>query len=94
MFLDFNPWWTSLKEFARDKKNLTRWQDFSNTEDFNIILSDFLFSTRGANYKPNFKWDGELVCNKPAPPIMVIFLEEFLTLGSSFSVTTNFIPFI
>ena len=59
--------------YARDKKNITRWQDFSNKKDFSRILSDFLFSTKGITYKDKFRFDGNITCNQPAPPITVSF---------------------
>ena len=65
-----DPWWPSLKDFALEKKNFSRWQDFSNPVDFPQVLGDFLFSTAGSSYKYNFKFDGELACGQPAPPIL------------------------
>ena len=35
-----------------------------------MVLSDFLFSSYGSKYKPNFKFGKEkLICNEKAPPI-------------------------
>jgi len=66
---DVDSWWVNLKKYADEKTNFSTWEDFSNQDDFPVIFSDFLFSSYGSNYKPNFKFDGDLVCNKPAPPI-------------------------
>ena len=33
------------------------------------MLSDFLFSSYGSRYKPNFKFEDDLICNQPAPRI-------------------------
>jgi hypothetical protein len=68
--LNIDPWWPPLKEFAVYKKNFTRWQDFVNPTDFPIVLSDFLFSNDGANYKADFKLNGSLICREPAPAIL------------------------
>ena len=68
---EIKPWWTELKDYAREEKNFSDWQDFANERDFDQLLSDFLFSSRGSPFKSNFEWDGELVCNKPAPKISV-----------------------
>jgi len=65
----FDTWWTKLKEYANDKTNFTSWKDFANEDDFQMILSDFLFSSYGSKYKPNFKFESELVCNEKAPEI-------------------------
>merc|ERR1712038_265976 len=65
------PWWTALKQYARDAKNMTGWEDFARSEDdFGRILSDFLFSPIGSGYRGNFMWDGDLACNSPAPRIV------------------------
>ena len=34
-----------------------------------MILSDFLFSSYGSKYKPNFKFEENLICNQKAPAI-------------------------
>ena len=65
-----NSWWTPLKEFVTEKKNFSSWQDFSRSNDFPLVLSDFLFSREGSGYKYNFKFDGVLACRQPAPPIL------------------------
>eukprot|EP00090_Calanus_glacialis_P027719 TRINITY_DN4393_c0_g1_i1.p1 TRINITY_DN4393_c0_g1~~TRINITY_DN4393_c0_g1_i1.p1 ORF type:complete len:1001 (-),score=160.99 TRINITY_DN4393_c0_g1_i1:89-3091(-) len=64
-----DSWWSKLKEYAHDKTNYTSWQQFSNEEDFPMILSDFLFSSYGSKYKPNFKFEEKLICNQKAPAI-------------------------
>ena len=65
-----DSWWSKLKEYANDKTNYTSWQQFSNEDDFQMVLSDFLFSSYGSKYKPNFKFGKEkLICNEKAPPI-------------------------
>jgi predicted RND superfamily exporter protein len=65
-----DSWWTKLKEYADDKTDFTSWQQFSNENDFQMLLSDFLFSSYGSKYKPNFKFGNEkLICNEKAPPI-------------------------
>ena len=79
MCSDFDDWWTPLKEFAKKEKNFANWKDFANEEDFNKLLSDFLFSSEGASYKNNFKFAEELICGKPAPRILVILLLLFHT---------------
>ena len=66
-----DSWWPPLKRYAIAKKNYTHWQDFTATPSaFPALLSDFLFSTAGSSYKDNFKFDGELLCGQPAPPIL------------------------
>ena len=69
--MGFDDWWTELKEYALDKKNFTNWQDFANSEDFPKLLTDFLFSSYGSKFKANFKFAGDLICNKVSPMIMV-----------------------
>ena len=69
--LGFDDWWPELKQYALDKKNFTKWQDFANPEDFPKLLTDFLFSSYGSKFKQNFKFAGDLICNNDAPMIMV-----------------------
>jgi len=33
-----------------------------------------LFSKKGSKFKNNFRFDGELICNKPVPTIMVYII--------------------
>jgi hypothetical protein len=65
-----NSWWPPLKEYALEHKNFSSWQELSESSDFSAVLSDFLYSREGSNYKYNFKFDGQLACSKPAPPIL------------------------
>ena len=39
--------------------------------EFQNLLSQFLFSRQGSKFKPNFRFEGNLTCNAPAPPIKV-----------------------
>jgi len=66
---EVDSWWSKLKDYANDKTNYTSWQQFANEKDFPVILSDFLFSSYGSKYKPNFKFEEELMCNKGAPTV-------------------------
>ena len=59
-----------MKKYSEEKTNYTDWEEFAKKDKFSVIFSDFLFSSYGSNFKPNFKFDGELVCNQPAPPII------------------------
>jgi hypothetical protein len=65
-----NPWWPPLKNYALQTNNFSNWQELGQSEDFNQVLSDFLFSPQGSSYKYNFKFDGQLSCGVPAPPIL------------------------
>ena len=58
-----------MKKYSEEKTNFTSWKDFANPKEFPVIFSDFLFSSYGSNFKPNFIFEGELVCNQAAPPI-------------------------
>jgi len=69
-YRDMSMWWTELKVFARENKNYSTWQDFANPDDFPRILTNFLFSGDGSRFKIDFKFEGELDCEKPAPPIV------------------------
>ena len=64
-----DSWWSKLKKYSEEKTNFTSWEDFANPVEFPVILSDFLYPSYGSKFKPNFKFDGELVCNQAAPPL-------------------------
>jgi Niemann-Pick C1 protein len=65
-----NPWWPHLKNYALQHENFSNWQEFGKSANFYQVLSDFLFSPQGSSYKYNFKFDGQLSCGIPAPPIL------------------------
>ena len=60
-------WWSKFKQYTRDKTNFTSWDQLG--QDFSMVLSDFLFSSYGGQYKTSFKFSDELQCNQPAPNI-------------------------
>ena len=63
-------WLPSFKEFAESKGNLSSWKEMANSEEvFSRVLSDWLFDESGSGSKPNFRFDGELICDQPAPRI-------------------------
>ena len=63
-----------MKEYAISKKNYSSWEEFANQDDFGLLLSDFLFSPYGFDYRAFFKFEGSLQCGKPAPRIKVGFI--------------------
>jgi len=65
-----SDWWGALKSFGKEEGNYTEWTQFADDDLFQDLLSKFLFSSGGTIYKDNFKFDGELQCNKPAPKIL------------------------
>ena len=65
--VDLDCWWTNFKLFTAEKTNLTHWSELG--PDFAQVLSDFLFSSYGGQYKASFKFSGELECGQPAPAI-------------------------
>ena len=50
---------------------------------FEYLLSQFLFSRHGSKFKRNFRFDGNLTCNVPAPPIKVSKYFYILVLDKS-----------
>jgi hypothetical protein len=67
---EVNSWWAKIKEYAVDKANFTDWHDFATEDKFQLLLSDFLFSSLGAKFKSNFRFDSALKCNQPAPRVV------------------------
>ena len=65
-------WWTKMKRYMAEEKEVAEWRDAFESGNFPLYLSDFLFHKDGAQEREkSFKFDGELVCNEPAPPIKV-----------------------
>jgi Niemann-Pick C1 protein len=63
-------WWTDLKVFLAEKRNISNWRDaFNDPNTFRLYLSDFLFHTDGAQNIINIKFEEELVCGDPASAI-------------------------
>ena len=65
--VDVDCWWSNFKQFTAEKTNLTDWRDLG--PDFAQVLSDFLFSSYGGQYRDSFKFSSELECGQPAPNI-------------------------
>ena len=77
-----DSWWTSFKSYIFASQNISNWKEvyarkepWSNNRDFSYLMSDFLYSSSGAKYKPNIMFNGTLACNKPAPPIIATSAE-------------------
>ena len=68
---DVDSWWIVFKEYVEKDREYASWRDIANADDFPAILNDFLFSVKGTAFKNNFRWDGELRCNKRTPNITV-----------------------
>ena len=61
-----------MKRYMAEEKEVAEWRDAFESGNFPLYLSDFLFHKDGAQEREkSFKFDGELVCNEPAPPIKV-----------------------
>ena len=54
---------------------------------FEFLLSQFLFSRHGSKFKRNFRFDGNLTCNQPAPPIKVNIQVILFEIDCSFFYT-------
>ena len=69
--LAVDSWWPSFKNFLPKKKNLT-WTEIENEQQFQLLLSDYLFDVDNAKQQANFKFSQPLECGDPAPPILVV----------------------
>ena len=63
-------WWHPFKKFLAEERNMT-WTELETMDSFQMVLSDFLFDLSNAKQQYNFKFNGTLVCNEPAPSILV-----------------------
>ena len=71
IFPDYDCWWTHFKTYTQEKTNFSSWKKLANAEDFPRVFSDFIFSSYGSKFKINFQFDGDILCNQPAPTILV-----------------------
>ena len=56
----------------KEHKDVEDWREAFESGKFTLYFSDFLFHKDGAQEREkSFKFDGELVCNEPVPPIKV-----------------------
>eukprot|EP00095_Tigriopus_kingsejongensis_P005354 maker-scaffold34_size539781-snap-gene-1.9 protein:Tk05354 transcript:maker-scaffold34_size539781-snap-gene-1.9-mRNA-1 annotation:"hypothetical protein DAPPUDRAFT_306990" len=65
----YDSWWVPFKTFIETKRNVTDWRTMVREGNFEMFLSDFLFSKVGSRYKPKIILEKELVCNQPASRI-------------------------
>ena len=77
--VDVDCWWRNFEQFTAEKTNTTDWRELG--PDFAQVLSDFLFSSYGGQYRDSFKFSGDLECGQPAPNITASqFSFSFVTL--------------
>ena len=61
-----------MKRYMAKEKDVEDWREAFESGKFPLYFSDFLFHKDGAQEREkSFKFDGELVCAEPAPPIKV-----------------------
>ena len=60
-------WWSEFKAWlvSKDKD----WTEMSSS-NFSSDLANFLHSVRGARFARDFRFEGELDCQKDAPPVL------------------------
>eukprot|EP00090_Calanus_glacialis_P022071 TRINITY_DN34049_c0_g1_i2.p1 TRINITY_DN34049_c0_g1~~TRINITY_DN34049_c0_g1_i2.p1 ORF type:complete len:564 (-),score=121.57 TRINITY_DN34049_c0_g1_i2:171-1631(-) len=64
-----DSWHKELKKYVSEDSSPS-WEHIT-PEYFQQKLSQFLHSPRGAKYKSQFKFSGDLRCGEPAPPVLV-----------------------
>ena len=67
-------WWIDLKKYLSQHKHINDWREVFLEGSFPKYLSDFLHHQDGSAYNSNFRFDGEVLCNKDAPPIKAVKL--------------------
>merc|ERR1719370_423997 len=60
-------WWAEVKAWLGNKGK--DWTDMSST-NFSSELANFLHSVRGARFARDFRFGGDLDCQKDAPPVL------------------------
>lgn len=62
-------WWTDFKAYIKEHKKVKDWREMIEKDLMPRYLSDFLFHEDGSMNTYDFRWDGDLMCNEPAPNI-------------------------
>jgi len=88
---EVKSWWHPFNTFLAEKKNMT-WTELETLESFQMALSDFLFDVSNAKQQYNFKFDGSLVCNEPAPRIMATQQKLQYGMSSSLPPPSEYLP--
>jgi len=88
---EVKSWWRPFQSFLKNKKNMT-WDQLETTTEFRTVLSDFLFDVSNAKQQFNFKFDGELECNTPTPPIIATQMELQYGMSSSLPPPSEYLP--
>ena len=70
----YDSWWKHFMLFIDKKTEFQTWHNLTE-EDFQLAISDFLFSKSGSKFQNNFNFLTELKCGSPAPPILASSLQ-------------------
>jgi hypothetical protein len=84
-------WWPSFKLFLVRHRNTT-WDGIQEFSTFQLLLTDFLFDVDNSKQQSNFKFNGSLICNQPAPPILATQQKAYYGLSSSLPPPSEYLP--
>ena len=65
---ELNSWWINFSEWTLDELGVSA-TSFTSSSNFSTALTDFLHSIRGARFRTDFQFAGELDCGGSAPPV-------------------------
>jgi len=66
---DVNSWVHPFQKYVKKNFKKDIYEETLSTNEFNLFLSKFLFSPKGAKFQANFRFEKELECGIPAPNI-------------------------
>jgi len=84
-------WWHPFKKFLAEERNMT-WTELETMDSFQMVLSDFLFDLSNAKQQFNFRFNGTLVCNEPAPSILATQQKLQYGMSSSLPLPSEYLP--
>jgi len=70
----YESWWTDFVVYLDRKTEFKSWQNLTG-DDFQLVITDFLFSKSGSKFQNNFNFLSRLECGWPAPPILASSLQ-------------------
>ncbi|XP_066996697.1 patched domain-containing protein 3 isoform X3 [Anabrus simplex] len=68
---DVEDWYDGFENYVNVNFGYNLPHDTLSDDEFSNLLSRYLFSPSGASYQKNFRFDGNLSCGIPAPPVTV-----------------------
>lgn len=68
---NLEEWYSGFRYYVNRNIEKDIATDILSDDEFSTYISKYLFSPSGSKYQKNFRFDGNLHCGQPAPPVTV-----------------------